>query len=953
MSQEALVEAPFTLASLPTPYDATAGKTLAAPVYGLRAQRWRKRSEIAVAVDGDGITIYNVRNPRLVTSYALPPQTRFLCPPYSVYYKPSGQKAQRVTYAAVTNSAEKKSEVVAFVEEVKSDSSDLSAESQIKTSYPLSNKPVLALCPLASHSDNTDLASALDLCLVYEDGTVETISGDLASKRWDAEADQAIALAQGASVQALGHVQYATVTDVEKARKGLLKSREDALAVVVGSDLANNSAALNVPLLVLAAVSEGTSRIHIFALPSRSKHLVSTTHPGLHHLLTYDLPSSGASATGSDKATFSLHASSGKLQQLLAGSLTTYDLSTTVPRVLSTLTSRPSNPYSSFVQLTPALVMASDSSTCAMFDTKYSSLQGQLPLTGEYLASASGKRKKTEGASTLPLHFVAFFSDLGLAAAISGNALVGLQLNVSAPVYKKSRSGTSLLINSLGKGLDHVKGLDSETEAAFSTWRTQIDSLLAEGDIDPLERFLAAELENGLSKSQKPTKRGKHGKDKQPEETKEPKAVASAQQDDSTMQLVSHSPSQTWDFKTNKNLVQRTDRRKALYILSRMFAWTSDLSQDQSSIRFVFFAANIFKWLALVGYMNTLNIERALRECPSETPAVASAKVNSGDLMRALAELDPEMHIMHEFLGWPIHIDIDEVAVALRTLVKSLDDPQPGLISKLITSGALDTNLLPEAHATSDEQGALEAAEADLQYATAQLETGLNVRSTSLRTVFHRLHSFPASSIVTALKSHLQQAHLIFFIQLLRVELADGGWTTRYLDYLISPRVAELSEGERPADNSLIIISNLLSCGVDAVGLQGWMVPPSQEKDNVIETLRAETSAAMEGAYEACEMGSFLCDFERFAHTLHQQAKEEKKDSSSSKNAGKVDAIKRPGFEDLGDVVDPVLPMGMKVQKIEKMLVRAGGREQKKSKSLLGKERSMRVGKYSFDRIRV
>lgn len=60
MSEATLVEAPFTLASLPRPYDAAAGKCLASPVYGLRGQRWRKRSEVAVAVDGDGVSIYNV-----------------------------------------------------------------------------------------------------------------------------------------------------------------------------------------------------------------------------------------------------------------------------------------------------------------------------------------------------------------------------------------------------------------------------------------------------------------------------------------------------------------------------------------------------------------------------------------------------------------------------------------------------------------------------------------------------------------------------------------------------------------------------------------------------------------------------------------------------------------------------------------------------------------------------
>lgn len=900
-----------------------------------------------------------MRNPRLVTSYALPPHTRFLAAPYSVYYKPAGLKAVRVTYAAVSNTAEKMAHIVSFVEEVKSDSSDLSAESQVKTTYPLTNPAVFALYALASHSDNTDLASALDLCIVYNDGAVESVAGDLSTKRWDADAAQSIVLTQGAAAQPLGHVEYATVTDVEKARKGLLKSREDALSVVIGSDLTNNPAALNIPLLVLTTVSAGQRSMHIFALPPRSKDLVSSLHLGLRHLLTHSLPSNSSPEKPEHSATFSLHASSGKLHQLLDGRVTTFDLSSTLPTVLSTLASPdPAQPYTSFVRLTPALVMAADSTVCGMYDTKYSSLQGQLPLTTGTVDLSSGKRKRTEG-EPAAIDFVAFFSDLGLAVAISGHTLIGLQINVSAPAYKKSKAGTSLLINSLSKGSTHNQ--TSATDPIFSTWKVQVDSLLEEANVDALERFLAAELESAPTKSSrslKSTKRGKHIKDSKDKKqdsvedvkTDQPEQKTSDDQSDKTLQVATWSPSLPWDFGQNSQLVQRTDRRKAMYLLSKMFTWSEKSSQDQSSVAFCFFAPNIFKWIALTGHLNTSTIERALRESNAGTPANASAKAESGDIIRALNELDPEMHIMHEYLSWPVHIEIDEVVIALRTLVKSLDDPKPGLIGKLITSGASDTTSPPENLAASDEQGALEAAEADLQYATAQLENGLNIRSTSLRTVFTRLHSFPSSSIISALKTHLTQAHLTFFIQLLRVELADGGWTTRYLDFLISPRVAELSEGERPADNSLTIISNLLSCGVDAVGLQGWMVPPSQEKDDVIETLRAETSAALEGAHEACEMGIFLNDFERYAKLLKSQAKEERREG---KRSAKVDAIKAPGFEETKDVVDPILPMGMKVHKVEKMLARSGGREQKKSKGLLGKERSMRVGKYSFDRIRV
>lgn len=60
MADRAAIEAPFTLASLPKPFDSTTGTTFAAPVYGLRGQKWRKRPEIVATVDGDSITIYNV-----------------------------------------------------------------------------------------------------------------------------------------------------------------------------------------------------------------------------------------------------------------------------------------------------------------------------------------------------------------------------------------------------------------------------------------------------------------------------------------------------------------------------------------------------------------------------------------------------------------------------------------------------------------------------------------------------------------------------------------------------------------------------------------------------------------------------------------------------------------------------------------------------------------------------
>lgn len=61
MSGENAIEAPYTIATLPKPFDAGGGKTFASPVHGYRGQKRRKRPEIAVSVDGEGISIFHVR----------------------------------------------------------------------------------------------------------------------------------------------------------------------------------------------------------------------------------------------------------------------------------------------------------------------------------------------------------------------------------------------------------------------------------------------------------------------------------------------------------------------------------------------------------------------------------------------------------------------------------------------------------------------------------------------------------------------------------------------------------------------------------------------------------------------------------------------------------------------------------------------------------------------------
>ncbi|KAG9762193.1 hypothetical protein KCU71_g4982, partial [Aureobasidium melanogenum] len=912
MADRAAIEAPFTLASLPKPFDPTVGTTYAAPVFGLRAQKWRKRPEIVASVDGDSITIYNVRNPRLVTSYALPPQTRLLCAPCSIYRKITGRKAaQRVTYAVLGHTTGKKTEVICFTEDTIADSTDLSADQQVKTSYqlPSSSSTVFAINALASHSDNETLGLALDIAVTYADGSVECIAGDLQEKRWDADAARAIAMADSEAAPSSVKVEYATVTDVTSARKGLLKSREDALALIGGAVSLDNSTDLNMPLLAMVTVDDqNTRRFNLFSLPSRSKDMITSAHQGLRYLFSYDLP---ALSSSSDKATFSLQSSAGKLHQLLSGIITTYDLSGTNPTVLSTLTPH-TQAHQSFVRISAALVLAAESTSCAIYDTKYNSLQAALSLESDPLELAGDKRKRTDGAAEGSLDFVTFFSDLNMAVAISGNALVGLQINLSATAYKKSKANTSLLINSLGKGSKKalVAAPNSEVSSQeWESWKETVDSLV-ESDVAALERFLAAELE--LSSAPKHQK----------------SAVQDTEEQDGE-------DNRMWPVRDSRFLVQKTERRKAVYLLSKMFAWNQTTNEDQSSISMNFFAANIFRWLAITGYMSAMAVERALRE----TGAIQSTaqRVHPGDIMKAVNELDPEMHVMHEWLSWPVYLEIEEVIVALASLVKSLQGPSPAAVAKLITSKSEDTELETTIQAETD------AAEADLEFALSALDTGLSVRSASFRTVFTRLHSFPSRSIVERLRTHLAPREVVFFIQILRIELADGGWTSKYTE----DEIARPEDAGSPSDHSIAIISNLLNCAIDAIGTSGWLVglsgDPDLQTDNMLETLVAETSAALETCIEACSFGVFLNDFERFSNTIQASQKQT--------TIKKVDPIKTPGFEETPLAVDPVLPLGYKAQGPASKLRMTSTGQVEKSRGLRGKELSMRVGKYSLDRI--
>jgi len=189
----------------------------------------------------------------------------------------------------------------------------------------------------------------------------------------------------------------------------------------------------------------------------------------------------------------------------------------------------------------------------------------------------------------------------------------------------------------------------------------------------------------------------------------------------------------------------------------------------------------------------------------------------------------------------------------------------------------------------------------------------------------------------------------IFLINLLRIELAEGGWTTRYTDDIYEENYATDDEQGSPADASINVIVELLNAAVDAIGPSGWNVGLSSDKalntDDMIVVLRAEITAALEGCQEIQAIGSAIQEFGKYCAELQA-------DNPSSKKRRLVDPIKNPGFLNV-EIKDTTMPMGGRVEVIDRTKTSKGGQIKMKSKGAIGQAISMRVGNYSIDRIRV
>ncbi|KAM3422652.1 hypothetical protein BST61_g140 [Cercospora zeina] len=913
------IEEPYTIAALPKPLDSENGRVQPATVHSLNGSRKRKRHEIAVGIDGESVNIYNIQTQSTVSSYALPPQSYLAAPPCSIYCKRAKPlQSQRQTYLACqSRPKDSQSKLVAFTEDIgRPHNEDHEPRAPLKRERKLRDGKVVGLDVVPIADSKEELTSVL---VSYQNGDVDCVSGSLQETRWEHSAQEKVV------------VENASVVDLDTARRGLLKSRQDVLALVDPGIPEDGTKCA--PALLCQVVRLGQQRqLRVFALRNIGAVGLQIQRSPLDLVLTHDLPEK----YGDESSSFELHAASGMLYQRHASRLTIFDLSNTTPKVSFELGKKPGH-VQSFTRLSAGAVIVTLQNRIAVYDTKFASVLDSLTLT-----------KGGQGTSLPTL--LSHFTDLGVVAAINETSLVAFQLGDAVEDVKRQRVQGALLSDVFAKGKFTNDALAVESKEKkrkkWDEWKTKVDTIAQQRDLHALEKRVAKDLHIGKYSKHDDTEAFTNGNGTATESDEE------------------------WDLLPQHFDPQHVDRKKAVYILGKIFAWrskTSGFILGQRHLQLVFPSKNILRWLALAGFLKAVEVEHALPQVAAEF--TARPYVAPGDIITAVSEADPSFGLLDSLFSLPAYWDLSEVVQALQVLIASFEDQNDSAeeAQQLLTNGDADmiddtTDDKSQANLEAEEAAAL----AEVERATKFLEAGLSTRSETFRKCLDRLQEFPPKDITKAMRAQMSQDEIIFFIHIMRMELANGGWTRPY-DWSnadeedpIDPDFPITSNGvteaptkdifsspvATPSNHAIRTIAHLLSCSIDAIGLSGWLVGQSSNvwaTEDLIESLVNETSAIVEGIYHAENLVTYLQEIEKTSATTASKSAA----GSERKNKRKLDEMEwtpELALMPVGGRSEPPVVAGT-----------GGGAGKGKVavKAVMAEQKSRGLGKYGFERIRI
>jgi hypothetical protein len=715
-------------------------------------------------------------------------------------------------------------------------------------------------------------------------------------------------------------VEYSTTLDTASSRKGMLRNREDVLV-----QLDHISPAPT--LLCHIGRTPGGRILRLYAISAHALSQLQSQKPGLQLLLEYTMPQQRGQTQSTAK--YDIHAGSGTLYQLLDSRLSVYDLSGTTPNHITQLGSK-TRPISGFVRLSSSMVMTVSHGEASLYETNFGSLFAFTTLPSSNTPSSKKRKRNKEDEKeqdhSTTLEQLHCFSNAGPVVALREHDLATLQVNDSLGKTKRARLRGPRMADVVFKNSNHVGGEalpKKKHRQQWREWTAQVDDLIATDNVEGLEKLVASDKRLGRQRSVTYS----------PEEA----LVEDEEVDGDAYHDL-------WPLPEPVDRSQ-LDELRTMYVLSRIFRYS------EGRLEVAIPSLKLLEWFSLAGCLTTSYIRRSwdLYDHAAHDGEI----LRLGDVMSALRVLDDDFQLIHDFLSLPVSWPIEDVVQALRFVVQSFDELTPTAeLPLLLPPVPASEQPNGEAHMTNGFDVDLEVeletkvAEEELEQAAALLSGGLEVRSDTLRVIFARLLDFDSGHVITTLRTMMSHDELVFFIHVLRIELADGGWTSRYVDIAQAEDEGEEQgwvnakggvEEVGPNNQAIKTIGDLLSCAVDAIGVNGWLVghstsAPATAKE-LLTSLRAEVCAGLEGCYEADTLGMALGEIERLAAP-----------------AGKSLLPRLSHDLAAGGGTGTILPMGgnAMVNAVEQRK----GAASKKSRLARAEERK-RIGSYSFERIRI
>ncbi len=715
--------------------------------------------------------------------------------------------------------------------------------------------PILYLSTVTTNFSSEDGGQKVEdqtLVAVTQQGAVLGFNPETLEPRWDVGS---AALLRGLPSSPAGSdctVQFAQFGLAADVIDGMFGGKDDIfanLAQEVSRD-GYNPEVLLVVLSVSGPALEAPQRyLQVLAI-TPSNAAKSSVRQGVLPVFSSPIPSPAEMAEAPSQ--YRLDIRSGSLQALQGGTIYAYTLLGGTIRVENSF-DIPG--VTSFLRLSRSSILASTLTTLDIYNPLYRSLQA----TTSAEPSSQTQEQSIPYRKTDPCTFISYFATREIAVAVRGSALIAVQVEPPAARTSKRRA-EGLLIDSIGRGLPRLRNTaqhpeeettpsvfghhlpGSTSDGYWADWEAQIaeaDALLESKGMDAFEIYMAAKF-----------------------------GIELAQPDGSNGDQLAFGE---WIYPNVRADYPRVDRRWVLYAISKVFSWRvgDDGQSEEPCLECKVTEGNLLSYLVDAGHLTTSNLRSAFKD---HTFAIDRAEMFLANaLPQLISDIDPTTELLVSYLS-ATKVGAVELVASIRLIMRSLELVQASTKNQLAL--ASDEKDPDEAELIGME---LDKAEEELRMIEFY-SNDADTRARGLGVAFSKLGACATPATVKSIRRLLKPEEILSLINILRMELIQDGWTTRYLDAIQSD-FGEM--GEAPPDGSITLIADLLCRCIDAIGSAGWLnnsglfasMATHSDTSDFIQQLKAEVSVALEGIEEAVRLRGILTEVVKYGAALQRAQK--------------------------------------------------------------------------------